>query len=847
VLLNVAGADLAEAKVWLQKGDYTNCLATAEKALRETPNDEEWPVLQLQVLLATGRYPEAFQVATNTLAKDLRSLPFRWLARETFLRNGDTNRAERVTEEMRQLAINRSWAYREPRDTVIFGHIALLMGAEPKKVLEGLYDIAKKAEPNLREAYLAIGELALEKHDYALAAKTFEEGLKNLPNDPDLHHGRARAFVTGNRAEMVTSLAAALDLNTNHVPSLLLMADHAIDGEEYTMAEKLLSQIVQVNPWHPEAWAYRTILAYVTHQPEEARVCRDNALKFWKTNPRVDHLIGAKLSQKYRFDDGAASQRRALLMDKNFLPAKAQLANDLLRLGEEDEGWRLAEEVQTQDGYDVAAYNLVTLRETMAKFTTLTNRDFIVRMSATESPIYGERALSLLSRARSNLCALYGIDLPHATIVEIFPEQKDFGVRTFGMPDNPGFLGVCFGRVITANSPAANSGRPVNWEAVLWHEFTHVVTLQMTHNKMPRWLSEGISVYEERRTNPAWGEKLTPVYREMILQDQLWPIAKLSSAFLTPKSMVHLQFAYYESSLVVEFIVQHHGMESLKAILKDLREGVKINDAITRHTLAMDKLEKDFAEYAQQQARQLAPGLDWSKPDAKKDPLKMITLEDVKTDETKKAATNYWSLLNLAQTALDDKKWPEAKPLLEKLVELYPNSSGPDSAYRLLGTVYHELNDTNREWQVLKRLAELDAEAPDVYLRLMELAAVRKDYSAMHQNALRFIAVNPLTATPYRYLAQADEQLKQDTQAVEAYQTLLKLDPPNPAEVHFQLAKVMHRTANPAAKREVLKALEEAPRYREALKFLLEIQPSKEPEAPDRTPTFRTRSQDTKP
>jgi tetratricopeptide (TPR) repeat protein len=387
----------------------------------------------------------------------------------------------------------------------------------------------------------------------------------------------------------------------------------------------------------------------------------------------------------------------------------------------------------------------------------------------------------------------------------------------------------------------------VNWEAVLWHEFTHVVTLQMTHNKMPRWLSEGISVYEERRTNPAWGEKLTPVYREMILQDQLWPIAKLSSAFLTPKSMVHLQFAYYESSLVVEFIVQHHGMESLKAILKDLREGVKINDAITRHTLAMDKLEKDFAEYAQQQARQLAPGLDWSKPDAKKDPLKMITLEDVKTDETKKAATNYWSLLNLAQTALDDKKWPEAKPLLEKLVELYPNSSGPDSAYRLLGTVYHELNDTNREWQVLKRLAELDAEAPDVYLRLMELAAVRKDYSAMHQNALRFIAVNPLTATPYRYLAQADEQLKQDTQAVEAYQTLLKLDPPNPAEVHFQLAKVMHRTANPAAKREVLKALEEAPRYREALKFLLEIQPSKEPEAPDRTPTFRTRSQDTKP
>ena len=43
-------------------------------------------------------------------------------------------------------------------------------------------------------------------------------------------------------------------------------------------------------------------------------------------------------------------------------------------------------------------------------------------------------------------------------LVEIFPDQKDFGVRTFGMPDNPGFLGVCFGHVITANSPASAAG-----------------------------------------------------------------------------------------------------------------------------------------------------------------------------------------------------------------------------------------------------------------------------------------------------------------------------------------------------------------------------------------------------
>src|SRR4029077_8327721 len=101
--------------------------------------------------------------------------------------------------------------------------------------------------------------------------------------------------------------------------------------------------------------------------------------------------------------------------------------------------------------------------------------------------------------------------------------------------------------------------------------------LQITRNKMPRWLSEGISVYEERKANPAWGERMNPQYREMVLGDDLQPISKLSGAFLSPQSDLHLQFAYYESSMVVEFLVQRFGLESLKAILRDLGEGTEVN------------------------------------------------------------------------------------------------------------------------------------------------------------------------------------------------------------------------------------------------------------------------------
>ena len=58
----------------------------------------------------------------------------------------------------------------------------------------------------------------------------------------------------------------------------------------------------------------------------------------------------------------------------------------------------------------------------------------------------------------------------------------------------------------------------------MWHEFCHVVTLSKTHNKMPRWLSEGISVHEEGLEDPAWGMALSPRFRAMILSDALTPL-----------------------------------------------------------------------------------------------------------------------------------------------------------------------------------------------------------------------------------------------------------------------------------------------------------------------------------
>ena len=65
-------------------------------------------------------------------------------------------------------------------------------------------------------------------------------------------------------------------------------------------------------------------------------------------------------------------------------------------------------------------------------------------------------------------------------------KHDDFAVRTAGLPGLIGALGVCFGRVVTMDSPHARPG-DFQWEATLWHELTHVITLQMSNSRVPRW------------------------------------------------------------------------------------------------------------------------------------------------------------------------------------------------------------------------------------------------------------------------------------------------------------------------------------------------------------------------
>jgi tetratricopeptide (TPR) repeat protein len=815
-----AAEDLDGAKRLLIAGKYEAVIENAEAALKNHERDDDWRTLLMRAQLALGRYPEALTVATNAVKRYSSSIRMKLAAYDVLQANGQAAAAKELLDDMNEVASSRYRSYREPEEIVALGSVAVLLGADPKLALNNFFEPAKKANPKLRDTYIAAGELALEKQDFALASKYFNQGLKEHADDPDLNFGLARAFSPDDRAQMVKSLEVVFDKNPRHVPALLLLVDHLIDSEAYDEAEVKLKEIEQINPNHPELWAFRAVIAHLRSKTDDEKADEERALKFNPMNPRVAYLIGLKLSQKYRFGEGSVFQRKALSWESRYLPSKFQLAQDLLRLGDESEGWALAEAVHNADAYNVGAYNLVTLKDTLSKFETFTNEHFVVRMNGHEREIYGPDVLALLERAHETLVTKYGSTLQEPTVVEVFPAQKDFAIRTFGMPGGEGYLGVCFGRVITANSPASQGAHPSNWQAMLWHEFCHVVTLQLTKNRMPRWLSEGISVYEERIANPTWGQTINPRYRELIMKGDLKPIDELSAAFMSADDDLHLQFAYYESMLVVEFIAQKFGHEALHKILRDLAGGVLINDAIANNTTKLADLNKDFKEYAKSIAEGLAPQLDWTKP-------KFLSSGDIDPAWAAAHQNNYWVLDEVASDFIEEKKFVEAKAPLQKIIDAYPAQTGPRSAAHRLAEIHRALGETNEEATILRELAARDGEALDVYERLMELDAGHKDWKAVLENSVRARAVNPLVLPPNERQFAALQKLDRPADAIVAGERLLKLAPPDPTEVHFELAELMTGNSPDSARAHVVQALEEAPRFRAAQQLLLKLGPSK--------------------
>jgi Flp pilus assembly protein TadD len=524
-------------------------------------------------------------------------------------------------------------------------------------------------------------------------------------------------------------------------------------------------------------------------------------------------------ARNYRFDEAVTLARRALDMEPRNPKVLLDLGIHLLRTGDEPAARKVLDTAFEIDPFNVVTFNLLQMMDQLQTFVTFEEGNVILRMHEDEVPVLKDYALDLAKRALSTLSARYQFQVKGPILIEIFPKHDDFAVRNVGLPGMIGALGACFGRVVTMDSPRARPPGDFQWEATLWHELAHVITIQMSNSRVPRWLTEGLSVYEETLARRDWGRGMDVEFARLLNRDETLPLRDLNEAFQSPQT---ISLAYYQASLLVEHLAARFGEPGIHRLLRAYGQGLD-TDAALKSALNtdFDDLQATFDEAAEKRFGAMRAALRVPTDDELlKMPLDVLRPMAVENPDSFPVQFAYGSALRMAGDI------DRAVEALERAAKLVPLAIGQNSPNLQLAEIALERKDNARAMTALQAVLESDFDNLPAARQLASLlqeggvtdpARIRPVYE-------RIVALDPFDAEAHARLGRLAMQRNELNVAIREFQTVVALRPVDQAAAHTDLAESYFRSGQRAeARKQTLAALEIAPSYERAQDLLLEL------------------------
>lgn len=705
----------------------------------------------------------------------------------------------------------------QPRDLSRAARALRALGrAEESKAA---YSDAVAAAPRDPEINTGWGELFLEKFNKAEALKSFQEALAQNPKWVPALVGAAQTLADENPPQAMELAKQALAVNPSSVDAHLFIAGEAVDAGRRDEARESLQKALEINPSRLEAHALLAGIAFVEDKTAEFDAEIAKALAVAPNYGEAYRIVGELASHNFRYDAAAELVRKGLALDPNNALMLSDMGIHLLRTGDEATARTVLEQSFKLDGYNQVTYNLLQMMDTLDTFTTITDGNLIVKMDKSEAPVLGEYAVPLAHQALDTLSKKYQFTPKGPFLIEIFPRHDHFAVRTAGLPGLIGALGVCFGRVVTMDSPRARPGE-FQWEATLWHELAHVVTLQMSNHRVPRWLTEGISVYEEKLHRPEWGRPMDMEFASLLNRNETLKLRDLNSAFTDPRK---ISLAYYQASLLVEHIVKLHGEEAMQRLLRAYASG-QATDAAIRSALNtdLDQMQAGFDQAMEERFGKLRVALK-SPPqgtDLAKMSIEMVRAYAAENPES------YIAQMFLGEAAMKANDLDEASRAFERAAALAPMATGEDSPHLQLAAIALQKKDTPAAIAALQRAMAVEfdnIEVPRKLAALMKEGGVN-DPAQLGPVYRRIVAIDPFDADAHATLGRLSMQANQPDIAIREFKAVVALGPVDQAAAHTDLAESYFRGGKrPEARRHTLAALEIAPSYERAQDLLLRL------------------------
>ncbi len=761
-----------------------------------------------EVLVMRGRLVQADSAFRLALTSDVagRRTAEAALA-ELAYRRGDRAEAFRRASVLAGAYENPTGAW-SADDRVAAGRAYVILGTRNSAAVRqtlAAFDRAVAADSSNLEGRLRVGDLFLEKYNAPDAKTSFQGVLNRSPDNARALLGLARVAEFEGKLESTPLLRRAIVANPSLVSAQVQLARYQLEAEEYDSAKVAAGRALAVDSASLPAWSMLGAVAWIKGDSAEYNRTKGAAERLSsKPGDFYAELAEAAIRQR-RYVDGMRLARTALAIDSSSARVLGLLGNNQLHAGNIEEGRALLERAFAIDPFNLWHKNTLDLLDNLRTFTTIDRGHFRIVAPPKEAQLLATYLVPLLEEAYDSLSKRYQYKPSGPVRLELYRQHADFSVRTVGLA-GLGALGVSFGPVLMMDAPSARTKGEFNWGSTAWHELTHTFTLGLSNNRAPRWLSEGLSVLEERRARPSWGADATVEFLAAYAGGRLRPVSQLSDGFVRPRFDMEVILSYYEASLVCEMIEQQKGSQALVAMLTAYRDGLD-TPAVFARVLGMkpEEVDKQFDTWVRAKFAV---------------PLRAVAASDGKGE----VGGAFVSTMRSAMTFMSASKLDSAKAAFQRAQLLFPDYAGPSAPAFMLAKIAFDRGDFRGALEQVQRVTSRNETAWDANLMEADLRAKLGDSTGARAPLERMLWISPYDIAIHVRLAELASRAGDHATALRERRAVVALDPPDPLDARYQLAHALADAGDiPAARRELLGVLEQAPSFEKAQTLLLEL------------------------
>jgi tetratricopeptide (TPR) repeat protein len=578
----VDGAHLGLLDIDLRHGDYEKVRDRFAEAPASFRQPRQAALLHASALTRLGDYTAAAAILQELVQRSPDDLQARHELGEVLARDGRRRQARELWQQNVDRPVPEDGAQLAFRGRSLWR----LGGRDNLEAASQALVASMALAPERPEARITLGILKFEAYGEAAG---FPSGEKDLNKVLEQHGDLEEALLAMYRLRSANGaldpgkteryLERVFDRNPRSVPAITLRGANILDDRRYRDAAAMLDTALAIDPNDRQALCHRAAAAWLLHDEAAYAGFRERAAAGDPGWPDPDRILADHLVALYRFADALPFYAAAQQAAPDDIPTLHGMARAEIYTGNGARARELLERAKAvapgiNDPWRNNSLAVQQLLDT--EYTQVEHGGFRLQLHRADVEVLRAYLMPIHLEAAEVLGAKYGWQPEQPTKVEVLHTWDDFSVRTIGFR---GFtaLGACFGRLITLVSPVDTNLRKQDfmWEATAWHEYTHVLTLGISDHRVPRWLTEGFSVYEEKMRDPTWERGMDRELFDAFHNRDIPPVRLLNRLFRGPRIL----FGYYQGGLIVELIARDHGFPKALALLRAFGEDLDTEEA----------------------------------------------------------------------------------------------------------------------------------------------------------------------------------------------------------------------------------------------------------------------------